>query len=84
MNEREKLLLLLEQASTALVETQKKLDKAEEVVADWDEATLRYKNKTLEEWKQKVAELKEKEKDAKQEVKEARASFDRVVQGILF
>ena len=95
MNERELPLLLLKQASMALAETQKKLNKAEEVVAEWAtlptthkehwvNATLKFKRKTIEEWEQEVAELKEKEKMLVQREKEARASFNNVVQGNSF
>jgi hypothetical protein len=84
MNEREVATAAYDRASTALAETQKKLNKAEEVVAEWDDTGKTFKNKTLEEWKLEVEKLeKQKEKD-EQEVKEARASFDRVVQGNSF
>ncbi len=90
MTDGDRLLKLLEQASTALAKTQEKLEKAEEVVAEWatlptmhkehwDNSTLKFKRKTIEEWEQEIIELKEKEKDAKQEVKEARAAFMAVV-----
>ncbi len=90
MNEREELLLLLKQASTALAETQAELKEAKRVVAEWkrlkndeywDEATHAFKNKTLEEWKKEVEKLEHQKAKDEQEVKEARASFDRVVQG---
>jgi hypothetical protein len=90
MNKEEVATAAYNDARIALDKTQEKLEKAEEVVAewkrlksdeDWDEATLTFKNKTLDEWKLEVIELKEKEKDAKQREEKARASFDRVVQG---
>ncbi len=90
MNEREELLLLLKQASTALADTQAELKEAKHVVAEWatlptthkehwENATLKFKRKTIEEWEQEIIELKEKEKDAKQREKEARAAFMAVV-----
>jgi hypothetical protein len=80
MNEREeRLLKLLEQASAALKKTQEKLNMAEEVVVEWDEATPMVKRKTIEQWEQEVAELKEKEKMLVKREEQARAAFDRVV-----
>jgi hypothetical protein len=80
MIEREKLLLLLpEQANAALVEKQKKLSKAEEVVAECrDDTEKTFKNRNLGEWKQEVAELKEMEKILLQREK-VRAAFMAVV-----
>ncbi len=91
MNEREdRLLKLLEQASTALEETQEKRNNAEKVVAEWatlptthkehwDNATLKFKRKTIEEWEQEVEKLEKEVEDAKQREKEARAAFMAVV-----
>ncbi len=80
MNEREELLLLLKQASTAIEKTQEKLNNAEKVVAEWatlptthkehwDNATLKFKRKTIEEWEQEVEKLEKEVEDAKQEVR---------------
>ena len=90
MNEREELLQLLKQASTAIAETQAELKEAKRVVTgwrklksdeDWDEATSSYRRKTIEQWEQEVAELKEKEKMLVQREENARATFLSVTHG---
>jgi broad specificity phosphatase PhoE len=79
MNKEEVATAAYDRASTSLAETEKKLAKAEQVVDEWDTATTKFKNRSLEEWKKTAEKLERAVEDAKQREKDARVAFVAVV-----